>query len=331
MNRFLSQERLPVLITSVVAIAMFLIAGFKYDNFLTLRVFFNLFSDNAFLGIVAVGLTFVILTGGIDLSVGSMVGCSSIMLATLIRDSQVAPPLAVGIVLAFGCLIGLTQGFLIARFELQPFLVTLAGLFLCRGIALRISQQSVQIDHPLFDQWASFSIALPQKSSLSFAALLLFLVVGIGWYLSRLRPFGRAIYAIGGNRQSAELMGVPVRKTLIGAYVISGICAALGGVVFTLYTQSGNAVSGTGLELDAIAAVVIGGTLLRGGYGSVPGSLLGVCVLGIVQTAITFDGTLSSWWTKIVIGVLLLGFLLLQRWIESAALSRRALAPSGTN
>lgn len=329
MKRLLSQERLPALITAVVALAMFLAAGFKYENFLTLRVFFNLFSDNAFLGIVAVGLTFVILTGGIDLSVGSMVGCGSIMLATLIQVGHFSPALAILIVLVFGSVIGLVQGFLIARFDLQPFLVTLAGLFFCRGVALRISQQSVQIDHPLFNQWASFSVSLPQKSSLSLAALILFFVVGLGWYLSRMRPFGRAVFAVGGNRHSAELMGVPVRRTLIMAYVISGLCAALGGVVFTLYTQSGNAVSGTGLELDAIAAVVIGGTLLRGGYGSVPGSLLGVCVLGIVQTAITFDGTLSSWWTKIVIGILLLGFLLLQKWIEALALARQRVVTTG--
>jgi galactofuranose transport system permease protein len=328
MKRWLTEDRLPVLITAVVTVAMFVAAGLQYDNFMTLRVLLNMFTDNGFLGVVAVGLTFVILTGGIDLSVGAMVGCSSIIVASLLQRDWPALG-AVGIALLFGCTIGALQGWLIARFRLQPFLVTLAGLFFCRGLALRISQESIAIMNPTFRHWSETSARLPANASLTLSAILLLFVVIVGWYVSRYTRFGRTVYAIGGNQASAELMGLPVRRTLIGTYLLCGALAAFGGVMFSLFTRSGNAVSGTGLELDAIAAVVIGGTLLRGGYGSIPGTLLGVLVLAIVQTAITFDGTLSSWWTKIVIGVLLLAFLLAQRAIDAAARRRHGLASDG--
>ncbi|HVT11830.1 MAG TPA: galactofuranose ABC transporter, permease protein YjfF [Fimbriimonadaceae bacterium] len=325
MNRESLRERLPVMITAVVCIALFVGCGLHFERFMTLRVFMNLFSDNSFLGIVAVGMTFVILTGGIDLSVGSMVGCSSIMAAWLMQHTHLHPLVALLLPVGFGAAIGSFQGYLVAKFSLPPFLVTLAGLFFCRGVALKISQESLSIDNPFFNSLASYSISLPGKASLPTASLVFFAILVVGIVVARQTRFGRAIYAIGGNPASAALMGLPVRRTLILVYTFSGLCAALGGAVFTLYTSSGNAISGTGLELDAIAAVVIGGTLLSGGYGSVFGTLLGIMILGIIQTAITFQGTFSSWWTKIVIGILLLAFMLVQKVIERAA-KRRAQA-----
>src|SRR5690606_7322539 len=131
--------------------------------------------------------------------------------------------------------------------------------------------------------------------------------------------FGRAVYAIGGSEQSAALMGLPVASTVVRVYAFSGFCSALAGVVYTLYMLSGYSLHGMGLELDAIAAVVIGGTMLSGGIGYVSGTFVGVLILGIIQTLIAFDGSLSSWWTRIVIGVLLLVFCLLQRLLESRA------------
>jgi len=316
------RERLSVMITGFVFVLMFVGCGLHFDRFLTLRVFMNLFSDNAFLGVVAVGMTFVILTGGIDLSVGSMVGCTSIMAAWLMQNTHMHALAAMGIPLLFGIAIGAIQGYLIARFNLPPFLITLAGLFFCRGIALLISTASLQIDRPAFNALASYSISLPGKASLPTASIVFLAVVAIAMFISRQTQFGRNVYAIGGSSASATLMGLPVRRTLILVYVLSGFCSALGGAVFTLYTSSGNAISGTGLELDAIAAVVIGGTLLSGGYGSVFGSLLGILILGTIQTAITFQGTLSSWWTRIVIGILLLAFMVVQKLIERAAKRR---------
>jgi simple sugar transport system permease protein len=191
-------------------------------------------------------------------------------------------------------------------------------LFFCRGFSLWISRESMQIDHPAFSALSQFSIKLPAKASLPVSALVWLVILAFGAYLARQTRFGRTTYAIGGNEASARLMGLSVSKTKVLIYTFSGFCAALGGLVFALYTGSGNAVSGTGLELDAIAAVVIGGTLLSGGYGSILGSFIGVMILGVIQTAISFDGTLSSWWTKIFIGALLLVFILLQKLIESS-------------
>ncbi len=313
------KERVPILATGLVAILLYLVGGHYFPPFFTLRVVMNLLSDNAFLGVVAVGLTFVILTGGIDLSVGSMVGCASIMVAIAIHKMHMHPLLGMALPLLFGVLFGSVQGLLVSKFKLPPFLVTLAGLFCLRGLALWISSASVQIEDPRFDSIVEWSFSLPAKASLPATSIVFLVIVAIGAFVAKQTRFGRSVYAVGGNSSSAELLGVPVSKTLVAAYALSGFCAALGGVVFTLYTQSGNAISGTGMELDAIACVVIGGTLLSGGYGSVLGTLLGVCILGMVQDAITFQGTLSSWWTKIVIGILLLVFLLMQKGLEKAA------------
>ena len=135
-------------------------------------------------------------------------------------------------------------------------------------------------------------------------------------FIAHCTPFGRSVYAVGGSEHSAVLMGLPVRRTLIGVYTLSGFCSALAGVVFTFYMLSGYGLHAVGMELDAIAAVVIGGTLLTGGVGYVAGTLFGVLMLGIIQTLISFDGTLSSWWTRIVVGVLLFAFCLLQRLLS---------------
>lgn len=317
MSRLFSRERLPLLITSSVLLVLILVAGAKFENFLRLRVLLNLVSDNAFLGVVALGLTFVILTGGIDLSVGSMVGLSSILIAKLVVLG-VPPIVALAVPLLVGACLGVAHGTLIVRFGLPPFLVTLAGLFLCKGIALRISQESVEIANPTIRALSGWSIPLADKASLTLPAIVLVTVFTVLTVLARQTRYGRTVYAIGGSPQSATLMGLRVKQTLVSTYVLSGVCAGLGGILFTLYTSSGNAIGGTGLELDAIAAVVIGGTMLSGGYGSAFGTLLGILTIGVVQTAIAFDGTLSSWCTRIVIGTLLLAFMLVQRAIELA-------------
>ena len=308
-----SRENLPLLATIGVFLVLYLTAGWKFHGFFSTRVPLNLLSDNAFLGVVAVGLTFVILSGGIDLSVGAMVGLSGILLAHLVTREHWHPILAMLATLALGVLIGSVHGLLIAKFGIAPFLATLGGLFFCRGLGLWISQESIDIEHPFFKKLALFSIVLPGAASITVGTIVLVAVVILGAWIGRNTLFGRTIYAIGGSKVSATLMGLQVDKTLIRAYALSGFCSALGGLLYAIYTSSGNAVAGTGMELDAIAAVVIGGTLLSGGYGSVVGSFIGTLILGIIQTAISYQGTLSSWWTKIAIGALLLIFMLMQR------------------
>ncbi len=315
MKALLAPDRRPILATAIVCLALYVSSSLMFTNFMTLRVFLNFFSDNAFLGVIAVGLTLVILTGGIDLSVGSMAGCASIMAATLVTKQGFPGLAAILVTLAFGLLIGLGQGFLISRFQLAPFLVTLGGLFFCRGVGLLVSRESSPIADPLIATLSSPALSVG-KAYLSWPAILFLVTAIIMAVVLRQTRFGRTLFAIGGNANSAHLMGLPVHRTLITVYGLSGLFGAFGGILFAIYTSSGNAIAGTGLELDAIAAVVIGGTLLTGGSGSILGTVLGILTIGILQTAIVFQGSLSSWWTKIVIGMLLLAFVLLQRWLS---------------
>jgi simple sugar transport system permease protein len=311
----------PKLVPLAVTLGLFLAAAafgsFVYSGFFSAQVFLNLLIDNAFLCIVAVGMTFVILSGGIDLSVGSVIALTTMVSAWLVEKHQWSPLAVIPLVLLMGTLFGAAMGTLIQRFRLQPFIVTLAGMFLARGLCYVISIDSISIGHPFYSEVSQVRIPVWGDASLSVGALVALALVAAAVFVAHYTQFGRTVYAIGGNESSAVLMGLPVRSTLIGVYTLSGFCSALAGVVFTFYMLSGYGLHAVGLELDAIAAVVIGGTLLSGGVGYVLGTLFGVLVLGLIQTLIMFDGTLSSWWTRIVIGGLLFAFCLLQRVFEA--------------
>ena len=226
------------------------------------------------------------------------------------------PALACGVALAAGAILGIVQGALIHFFDLPPFLVTLGGLFLCRGVGLLISRESVAISNPTYVRLSSWALSLGGLASFPLVGVLFVSLLCIVSYVTAFRPIGRYVYAVGGNEQSASLMGLPVARTKIGVYALCGFCSALAGLAATLYTSSGNALTGSGLELDAIAAVVVGGTLLSGGVGGPIGTLVGVLIFGVIQSAIAFEGTLSSWWARIAIGILLLGFILLQKLLQ---------------
>lgn len=303
---------LPVLGTFALFIGMFGVGGIRYEGFADPQVFLTLLLDNAFLIVLAVGMTFVILTGGIDLSVGSNVALSTLIAA---RTLELGLPVVavIVIVLLSGTLLGTAMGLLIHYFDIQPFIATLAGMFLARGLCYLISVDSIPIKDETFSSIAFGSIALPGGYYLGWTAVFALVIVAVAAYVLSSTRFGRTVYALGGSEPSALLMGLPVAATKVGVYAISGLCAALGGLLFALYTLSGYSLHAVGMELDAIAAVVIGGTLLTGGRGFVIGSLLGVLVLGTIQTFISFDGTLSSWWTRITIGVLVLVFVVAQR------------------
>jgi galactofuranose transport system permease protein len=308
---------LPLAVTIALFVAMGGYGAFAYDGFFSAQVFLNLLIDNAFLAIVAVGMSFVILTGGIDLSVGSVIALTTMVSAALVEHHHWSAWAVIPLVLAMGTAFGALQGVLIQRFRLQPFIVTLAGMFLARGLCYLISIDSISITDESYAAISQARIPLWGEASLSIGALLALGVVGVGIYLAHCTEFGRTVYAIGGNEQSALLMGLPVARTTVLVYTLSGLCSALAGVVFTFYMLSGYGLHAMGLELDAIAAVVIGGTLLSGGVGYVAGTLFGVLILGVIQTLISFDGSLSSWWTRIVIGALLFAFCLLQRVFEA--------------
>jgi ribose/xylose/arabinose/galactoside ABC-type transport system permease subunit len=310
--RLPSSRYSSVIVTLLLLIAMFIGGSTQYRGFFSGQVVLNLFVDNAFLLVLAVGMTFVILTGGIDLSVGSVVALSTMIAASLARAGW--PPIVIIlIVLAVGSTLGLLVGVVIHYFNIQPFIATLAAMFLARGLCYVISTDAISITDPFFTAMANTRIPLGADLFISPSVIIAIVVILIAVFVLHFTRTGRTVYAIGNGGQSALLMGLPVTRTRILVYVISGFCSAVAGVLFTFYTLSGYSLTAVGMELDAIAAVVIGGTLLTGGSGFVLGSVLGVLLLGLIQTIISFDGTLSSWWTKIVIGALLLIFIALQR------------------
>jgi simple sugar transport system permease protein len=300
------------LVTVVLLAAMLGIGGAAYPGFQSLQVIFNLLIDNAFLLVLAIGMGFVILLGGIDLSVGSVLALSTMAAAWLLQTAHWHPALVIAAVLLMGAVFGGAQGLVIHLFKLQPFIVTLAGMFLARGLCYLISVQSITIDQPFFVALSQTQVPV-LGGFLSPGAIVALVVLLLAVWLAHFTAFGRAVYAVGGNEQSAAMMGLNVGATRVAVYALSGFCAALGGLLFSFYMLSGYGLHGQGIELDAIAAVVIGGTLLTGGYGYIAGALSGVLVLGAIQTLIAFDGTLSSWWTKIVIGALLFVFCVVQR------------------
>ncbi|HET6439915.1 MAG TPA: galactofuranose ABC transporter, permease protein YjfF [Anaeromyxobacter sp.] len=316
-RKLLNSQSLSILVILCLFVLMFGYGSFAYTGFFSVQNFFNLFIDNAYLLILAVGMTFVIISGGIDLSVGSMLGLGTMLASSLVEKQHLNPLLVILIVVGFGTALGFFMGCLIQLFDLPPFIITLAGYYLARGLCYVVSIDTIGINNAFFQSAAHSQIKLIGNNFVSPSAVIAIVVVLAGAYILRFTRFGRTVYAIGGNEQSALLMGLPVGRTKIMIYSLSGFCAGLGGVVFTFYTLSGYALDGKGMELDAIASVVIGGTLLTGGAGSILGTVLGVLVYGTIQVLIVFQGTLNSWWTRIVIGFLVFLFCFLQRIFEA--------------
>jgi simple sugar transport system permease protein len=306
------RRHLPLFVTAGTFVVLFVAAGIMYDGFFSGRVFVNLFTDTASTGVAAVGMTLVIFSGGIDLSVGAVIGLTSILTATLVEKHGIHPALAATAALGLGAGLGAFMGMLIQVFRQPPFLVTLAGMFLARGGAWWISTESTEIKHPLLITFSGFALELGGVR-LPTTALVLVAVLIAGYGIAHFTRFGRNLLAIGGNEQSAILMGLPVGSAKIWVYTLNGACSALAGLVAVIYSGSGNPSQGIGLELDAIAVVVIGGTLLAGGRGHMLGTLFGILIFGTIQSALLFDGRLGSAWLRIVVGLLLLGFILLQR------------------
>jgi simple sugar transport system permease protein len=309
----LDPRHLPLLVTVTLFVAMFGAGSLLFDGFFSLQVFLNLFIDNAFLAITAVGMTFVIVSGGIDLSVGSVIALTTMISAALLEHRGWSPAAVIPLVLLIGAGFGLVMGLVIHHFDIQPFIVTLAGMFLARGLCYLISINSITIANPFYTRVSTLRLPLPFDTSISVNVIIALVVAAVAVYLAHYTRFGRTVYAIGGSEQSAVLMGLAVPRTKVLVYTLNGLCSALAGIVFTFYMLSGYGLHAQGMEMDAIAAAVVGGTLLTGGSGYVVGTLFGVLIYGTIQTLIMFQGSLSSWWTKIVIGLLLLVFCLLQR------------------
>lgn len=310
-------------ITVALFLLLFLFGAVRYERFLSLSTFLNLFNDNAYLIIAAIGVTFVLLSGGIDISIASTIAFTCVLSAFLLRKGFPAPVVII-IVLSIGILLGLAMGSIIHYFKLQPFIVTLAGQFLMRGLCAVISTESIAITNDFYKKVALTKVKIGGGKIYSYVFIAL-AVIAIAYYVLRYTRFGRSIYALGGNEQSANLMGLPVARTKIVVYAISSFCAALSGVVFSFYTLAGYSLQNIGLELDAISSAVIGGTLLTGGVGSVIGTTIGVLIQGIIQTIVTYQN-LNTWWTKVTIAALLCIFIVIQKVISTRAEKKRGSA-----
>ena len=319
---FLSRRAslMPTFAAVAILLVLLISAQARFPRFLSPGNISALLLDNAYLVVLAVGLTFVILTGGIDLSVGSVMAFTGILGASLLAQGLPAV-VAIPVMLVSGALIGLLIGVLVHYFDVQPFIASLAGLFLARGLAFVVSLSSIRVEDPavLWLQRTRFQFGGWYITPTGIIALL---AVAIAAYVLLWTRFGRTVYAIGGGEQSARLMGLSVARTKITVYVISGVCGGLAGLLLTAYSGAGYPRNGIGTELDAIAAVVIGGTLLTGGTGYVLGSLIGVLVYGTIKKVISFMGAEQAW-TQIIIGALLLLFIVVQRVIVARSQRRR--------
>ena len=304
----------------VIFFALVIAATFLSDNFLTFRNISNLFQQASIVGIVAVGMTFVILTANIDLSVGSMVACGG-MVSALLMSSGINPLLAVCAAVLVGAVIGAGMGAISAYAQVPSFIVTLAGLVTIRGVTYLMSNGTPVGGLPTgFGHFGSLMIPLFPGSAVHFPVLaLIFLLVCLVAALAlRYTVTGEYIYATGGNAEAARLSGLPVRRIVTMVFAISGALAALSGVLLTARLRIGQPTAAQGLELDAIAAVVLGGTSLFGGRGGVVGTVFAVMLLQVLRNIFNLLG-LGSFYQMTITGLIIIAAILLNRAIDNRA------------
>lgn len=303
----------PTALSTALLLALFAAASVRYhdQHFLSMATVADLLSGSAFIGVMAVGMTLVILAGGIDLSVGAVMGLCNITVAVLMMRHGWPAPLALLAGPALGAALGAAQGALIRLSRLPPFIVTLAGLFLARGAGYLVSLESVAIDDPLHARLASLGLSIA-GARLSLSPLIFLAVALAAVFITRRTSFGRTLFAVGGSEEAAALMGLPVARAQVAVYAISGACAGLAGSMLSLDLSSGSHSEGIGLELDAIAAVVIGGTRLQGGSGRIWGTVIGVLILGVVANMLNMLGV-DNFYHGLVKGLIILAAVLVQR------------------
>ena len=328
-RKSINSNTLLLLITIVLFVILYAAGCVVYGSrgFTNLQTFLNLFRTNAGLICVSCGLTCVMLTGGIDISVGSLVALDCMLLAYGMSEWGLSAPVMVLLVLVLGVVFGLVQGYCVGYLQIQPFIVTMAGMFFARGMTAVISTNQLSITaeiNQLFYDLANFRIYLP--ASLGYAnkkGIIQVPYIGIGvvvalvvlvviFLVLRYTKFGRSLYAVGGSEQSAAMMGLDVKKTKLKAYVLSSFLCSIGGICYCMNTMSASVSQATGMEMDAISSAVIGGTLLTGGVGNVFGSFFGVLINGTISSLVKTNGKLSSSWPNVVTALLLCFFIVLQ-------------------
>lgn len=326
-----SNTALLLTITICTFVVMYILAMAVWGGgFLNPQQFFNIFNNNAYLIIIACGLTIVMISGGIDISVGGQVALITMTTVCFLENHGGSVFGALVIALAIGLAFGAVQGFLISYLKIQPFIVTLAGMFFAKGMTTIVSVNPVTVKaNEFFLKLKEFTINIPGigqhtrsgmfiNSYLEIGAVVAILAVVILWAALKWTRIGRNFYAIGGNSESALMLGINVQRTRFLAYLICGLLAGIAGFVYLLHTGAGNASNADGAEMEAIASSIIGGTLLTGGVGSLIGTLFGVMSLKTITTIVITSGLTQPWWQKITTGLMLCFFILLQSVILSA-------------
>lgn len=283
-----------------------IVAGLSFDGFLDGPNLSSVLERSAFVGIIVVGMTYLIIAGGIDLSVGSVAALAGVVVAKLV-EAGINPLLALLATVAIGAMIGVGQGIAITKGNLEPFIVTLAGLLSVRGLALLVSDEhNVALPNEglarTIGTGTVFSVGDYEVTSPAAIMLVTFLV---GTVVLRRTTFGRSLFAIGGDEKSARLLGVKVESVKVRAYAVCAGLASLAGVLLAFRQTLGRPFAAEAYELFAIGAVVVGGTLLTGGRGSMIGSLFGTLLLFVIQVSINRMG-LSAFWQQLVSGLFLL-------------------------
>ncbi len=325
----LTDTQLLMYISIGIFVVMYAAAALTLKGgFLKPQMIFDLLNDNAALIIISCALTIVMIGGGINISVGGVIGLTVMSCALFLNNNHIESSslsilvtllLALGIGLGFGVL----QGFLVAHLEIQPFIVTLAGMFLARGLTTILSVNPVKVAHEGFlnlvktklkISWLGYTAQngnlIPAK--IEIGAIVAVAVVIVMFLILRYTRLGRNIYAVGGNRQSALMLGINVKSTVFWSYVISGLLSGLAGFVFLMHKPAGNASVAMRSEMDAIASSIIGGTLLTGGVGNVIGTFFGSMILATIQKIIALSPLNASWWQEMASGAMLSFFILLQ-------------------
>ena len=336
-SRIMNPKYIMVYATVIIFLIIYAYGAIRYGSigFTTLRTFVNFFSDNAYYGISAVGMTMVLITGGIDLSVASVASLTGMIIAYGYERMGISPVITMLVSILIGIGLGTLMGAAIHYLNVPPFITTLTGNFLARGICSLISRESISINHPLIDALAGFKITLYHLvdgewvkikpiTNINLTVLIFIVMIVLGTILLQHTRFGRNVYAIGGSESSAKLMGLPVGKTKVAVYAINGFCSALAGIAYVLVVKSGWNMALQGGELEVISSAVIGGTLLTGGVGYMIGTMFGVLLKSVIPAIINFNGTLSSWWGKIATGALLLLFIVIQQLVVSYTGKKKA-------
>ena len=293
----------------VALILIFILASFRYPLLPTWTNIYNLLRQNSMIGLIAVAMTMVVLTGGIDLSVGAI--CSMISVITAYLSFTENPFIIIFIPILIGTLFGFLNGFVIAKMRVAPIIASLGIQLIARGISLIMTNDETMHISGTPKKW------LPKIAKISvgplpliFLIFLLFALIFI--YILKFTKFGRQIYAVGGNEDAARMMGIRVDRVKIAVYTISGFASSLAGLILVSRAATGQPVACNGWEMDAIASVAIGGTSLAGGSGKIETTIYGVFILAIIGNIINLQGNINSWWQQIITGLLLIIVLMLQ-------------------